>query len=119
MLAEAGEVAGPGAAGVDRGGDAAGAAELLGVDAERGAAPIDMGVQVDQAGRDDEARDVAHIGARRRSSPSPTFATLPPEKATSVTAVEILRRIDHAPALEDEVVGHFAPAFCVTLPNHG
>ena len=49
VLAEAREIARAGAAGVDRRGDAGGAAELLGVDAERGAAPIDMGVQVDQA----------------------------------------------------------------------
>ena len=66
VLAEAGEIAGPGAAGVDRSGDAAGAAEFLRVDAERGAAPIDMGVQVDQAGRDDVAGDVAHVGSRVR-----------------------------------------------------
>ena len=64
VLAEAGEVAGPGAAGIDRRGHAGRAAELLGVDAERGAAPIDMGVQVDQAGRDDVARHVAHLGPR-------------------------------------------------------
>ncbi|MGF6425162.1 hypothetical protein ABIE91_000382 [Bradyrhizobium elkanii] len=47
MLAEAGKVARAGAAGVDRGGDAGVAAKFLGVDAERGAAPIDMRVQVD------------------------------------------------------------------------
>jgi hypothetical protein len=55
MLAEAGEIAGAGAAGIDGGGDARGAAKFLGVDAERGAAPIDVGVQVDQPRRDDEA----------------------------------------------------------------
>jgi hypothetical protein len=62
VLAEAGEVAGTGAAGIDGSGDARGAAELLRVDAERGAAPVDVGVQVDQAGRDDKARDVANVG---------------------------------------------------------
>ena len=118
MLAEAGEVAGPGAAGVDRGGDAAVAAELVGVDAERGAAPIDMGVQVDQAGRDDEARDVAHIGARV-VKPVADLRDLAGGEGDIGDPVEILRRVDDAPALEDEVVGHFAPAFCVTLPNHG
>src|SRR5882724_9028462 len=40
VLAKACEITRPGAAGVDRGGDAGGAAELLGVDADRGAAPI-------------------------------------------------------------------------------
>ncbi len=48
MLAEAREIAGPGAAGIDGGRDAGGAAEFLGVDAERGTNPVNMGVQVDQ-----------------------------------------------------------------------
>ena len=61
VLAETGPIAGPGTAGVDRGGHARGAAELVGIDAERGAAPVDVGVQVDQAGRDDIAGDVAHF----------------------------------------------------------
>ena len=55
VLAEAREITRAGAAGVDRRGDAGGAAELLGVDAERGAAPIDVGVQIDQTGGDDVA----------------------------------------------------------------
>ena len=38
VLAEAREIAGAGAAGIDRGSDAGGATKLLGVDAERGAA---------------------------------------------------------------------------------
>ena len=63
MLAEAREIAGAGAAGIDRGGDAGGAAEFLGVDAERGAAPIDMGMQIDQPRRDDIAGDIADIRA--------------------------------------------------------
>jgi hypothetical protein len=50
VLAEAHEIAGPGGAGVDGGGDAGGAAEFLRVDAERRAAPVDVGVQVDEAG---------------------------------------------------------------------
>ena len=56
---------GPGAAGIDEGGDAAGARQKLGLDAERRAAPVDVGVQVDQAGRDDLACDVAHVLARQ------------------------------------------------------
>ena len=36
------------------------AAEVLGIDAERGAAPIDMGVEVDQPRSDDQAGDIAH-----------------------------------------------------------
>ncbi len=53
VLAEAREIARAGAAGVDRRGDAGGAAELLGIDAERGSAPINVGVQIDQTGGDD------------------------------------------------------------------
>jgi hypothetical protein len=66
VLAEACEIAGTGATGVDRGGDARAAAKLLGIDAERGAAPIDMGVQIDEARRDDMAGHLAHIRARIR-----------------------------------------------------
>ena len=62
VLAEAGEVAGAGAAGIDGRGHARGAAELLRIDAERGAAPVDVGVQVDQARRDDAPRHVADVG---------------------------------------------------------
>jgi hypothetical protein len=54
---------GAGAAGLDRGGEAAAAAKFFGVDAERGAAPIDTGVQIDQARGDDVARHVPHVGS--------------------------------------------------------
>src|SRR5712675_3013797 len=64
MLAEACEIARAGAAGIDRRGDAGGAAELLGVDAERGATPIDVSVQIDKARGDDVTRYVAHVGSR-------------------------------------------------------
>lgn len=55
MLAKACEIARSGAAGIHRRGDAGAAAEFLGIDAERGAAPIDMGVQIDQPRRHDVA----------------------------------------------------------------
>ncbi len=55
MLAEPRKVAGAGAAGIDCGRDAGAAAEILGVDAERGAAPVDMGVQIDQSRCDNAA----------------------------------------------------------------
>src|SRR3954447_17202653 len=63
MLAEARKIAGPRAAGIDRGGDAGETAELLGIDAKRRAAPIDMGVEIDQPRGHDELRDVAHVSA--------------------------------------------------------
>ncbi len=65
MLAEAVEIARAGAAGIDESRDAAGARQKLGLDAERRAAPVDVGMQVDQAGRDDLAGNVAHILGRK------------------------------------------------------
>ena len=65
VLAEARPVAGAGRTGVDRGGDARGAAELVGVDAERGAAPVDVRVQVDQAGDDRAVAGVEGLGPGR------------------------------------------------------
>ena len=53
VLAKPGEVAGSSAAGIDRGGHTGLAAELIRVDAERSTTPINMGVQIDQAGRYD------------------------------------------------------------------
>jgi hypothetical protein len=44
VLAEARKVAGPGAAGIDGGGHARPAAEIFRVDAERGPAPVDVGM---------------------------------------------------------------------------
>src|SRR5713101_6485802 len=46
VLAKTCEIARAGAAGVDRRGNAGGAAELLGVNAKRGAAPVNVGVQI-------------------------------------------------------------------------
>src|SRR5262249_60229401 len=63
--AEAVEIARPGAPRIDEGGGATAPRYFGGVDAERGAAPIDMGVEVDEAGRHDEPGDVAHLGAGR------------------------------------------------------
>ena len=51
-------------------------------------------------------------------SPSPTLRHLAGGEGDVRHAVELLRRVDHAPALEDEIVGHCAPAL-VTTQNHG
>ena len=104
VLAEAREVARPGAAGVDRGGDAAGAAELLRVDAERRAAPIDMRVQVDQARRDDVALHVARL--RRAGQVVADLGDLAAGKRHVGDAVDVLRRVDDARAFKDQIVGH-------------
>ena len=104
VLAEAREVARPRAAGVDRGGDAGGAAEILRVDAERGAAPVHVRVQVDQAGRDDVALHVAHFG--RVAEIVADLRDLAAGERHVGDAVDVLRRVDDAPALQDEIVGH-------------
>ena len=106
VLAEAGEVAGAGAAGVDRGGDAGGAAELLRVDAERGAAPVDVGVQVDEAGRDDEAGHVADVGAGAAFEAWADAGDLAAGKGDVGDGIELLRGVDHPAAAQDEIVGH-------------
>ncbi len=107
VLAEPGEIAGTGRAGVDRGGDATGAAELVGIDAKRGAAPVDVGVEVDQAGCDDEARRIADLGGGAggelaRIADAFDSAVL---ECNVGDAVDALRRIDDAAAADDEI-GH-------------
>jgi hypothetical protein len=68
-----------------------------------------MGVQVDQAGADDKARHVADIGAVTRLQVRPDLRDLAGGEGDVGDAVEVLRRVDDAPALEDEIVGHFRP----------
>ena len=106
VLAEAGEIARAGAAGIDRRGDAAGAAELLGIDAERGAAPIDVGVQIDQAGRDDITRHVAHVGRRIGLEFASDRGHLAAGKGDIRYGVELLGRIDDPAAAHDQIERH-------------
>ncbi|MGY4354189.1 hypothetical protein ACVW0J_000682 [Bradyrhizobium sp. i1.7.7] len=106
MLAEAREIAGTGTAGIDRSGDAGEAAEFLGIDAERGAAPIDMGVQIDQPRRHDVTRDVAHIGARIGLEPGPDGGDLAAGKGDVRHGIELLGRVDHTAAAQDQVERH-------------
>ncbi|GMO90059.1 hypothetical protein BwSH17_77590 [Bradyrhizobium ottawaense] len=106
MLAEAGEIAGSGAASVDRRGDAGEAAELLGIDAERGAAPIDMGVEIDQPRRHDELRDVAHLGARVGLEGAADRRHLAAGKGDIGHGIELLGGVDHPPPAQDQVERH-------------
>src|SRR5579872_2599885 len=62
MLEKAAEVAGAGTAGVDQRGHAAAASRIGRVDTERGAAPIDMGVKVDEPRSDKPPADVTGFG---------------------------------------------------------
>ena len=106
VLAEAREIARAGAAGVDRRGDAGGAAELLGVDAERGAAPIDVGVQIDQAGGDDVARHVAHVGSGIGLELVSDHGHLAAGEGDIRHGVELLGGVDHPTAAQDQIERH-------------
>jgi hypothetical protein len=107
VLAEPCEIAGARAAGIDRGGDARGAAELLGVDAERGAAPIDMGVQIDQAGRDDGARHVADVRSRIGLELGSDLGDLAVGEGDVRHGVKLLRRVNHPAAAQDQIESHY------------
>ena len=102
MFEEAGIVAGPGASRVDER-RAAAAREPQGIDAERRAAPIDMGVEIDEAGRDDIARDVAQLCAVQPIADRRDPAV---GEADVGDAIDPLRGVDDAAALEDEIVFH-------------
>jgi hypothetical protein len=105
MLAEAGEIAWPRAAGVDASRNRAAAREVLGVNAERRASPINVSVEIDEAGRDDEARHVAHLGAVVIEALA-DCGHLSASEGDGGDAVEILRGVDDATVAEDEIEGH-------------
>src|SRR5262249_55593003 len=68
--------------------------------------PVDMGMQVDEARRDDQARRVAHFGPGVRHKTGADRRHLAAAEADVRDRIEMLRRIDDAPALEDEIHGH-------------
>ena len=94
MLEKPGIVARTGAAGVDQR-RAAAAREYQRIDAQRSAAPVDVGVKIDQTGRDDATLDVADIGALQPLADFSHFAVAETDVARRVDA---LRRVDHASA---------------------
>src|SRR5437016_9223005 len=104
---EAVEIAGAGAPGIDKGRGAAARRKLRGVDPERGPAPVDVGVQVDETRHDDQAARVDDFRpAQRQTGPErrdPAIA-----KADIGNLVAPVRRIDDPAALEDEIQ-HRAP----------
>ncbi len=106
VLAEAGEIPRAGTAGVDRRGDAGGAAKFLGIDAERGAAPIDVGVQIDQPRCDDEPRDVAHVRPRIGREIGPELDHLAAGEGDIGHRIELLGGIDHATAAQHQIKRH-------------
>ena len=116
VAAKARKISRPGTAGVDAGGHPAGPAELFGVDAERRAAPVHMGVQVDQPRRDDATGNVQHLGCRTGGQMRPDPGDLAAREGDVRDGIEALRRIDDPSALEDKIDGHWVPATgCVDL----
>ena len=105
MFAETCKVAGAGAAGVDRGRNPGAAAEILGVDAERRAAPIDVGVQIDQPRSDDCAGHVAVVRSLGVQVGADAGDLAVCEGYVG-HGIELLRGIDQARPSQDEVVGH-------------
>jgi hypothetical protein len=102
VAAEAGEVAGAGAAGIDQSGGAAASRDGGGVDPDRGAAPIDMGVQVDQPGRDEQTADIAGVG-RGFVDALADGDDLPAGESDVAAGVDSLRGIDEVAAAQDEI----------------
>src|SRR5258708_8809181 len=95
VLAEAREITRAGTAGVDRRGDAGGAAKLLGIDADRSAAPINVGMQIDKARGDDVTRYVAHVGSRVEFELVPHHAHLPAAEPDIRHALHLLPGANH------------------------
>jgi hypothetical protein len=109
-------VAGAGRARIDRRGDPAPAAEILGVDAERGAAPINVCVQVDQAGRNDQATQITHIRAAGEIEIVAERCDLAARKRHPRDAVDGLRRIENARAVQHQIKRHPHPLSAIRQP---
>src|SRR5437764_6114403 len=114
MPPEAMKIAGPRAAGIDKGRRAAVARDLAGVDPERGAAPIDMRVQIDKPRRDDQAAHIDNLGAVAPYI-SPDGRNLAAAEYNIRDLVARIRRIDDPAASENEIRHAPAPA----LPQRG
>ena len=105
MPDEPGHVAGAGAAGIDEGGGTGARCHLLGVDTERGASPIDVGVEVDEAGKDEVAGAI-DVARGRLADGRRQLRDLAAGESDIERRVEILHRIDHAAVSDQQVVGH-------------
>ena len=80
MAAKAVKVAGPGAPGIDKSRRSAPPSHLGRIDAERGSAPIDMRVEVDQPRHHEEPARIDGVGA---TEVPPDLGDLAPPKAMS------------------------------------
>ena len=102
VAAESGKVAGAGAAGIDQGGGAAAPRDRGSIDPDRGAAPIDVGVQIDQPGRDEQADDVAGV-VRGLIDALADGDDFPAGESDVASGVDPLRGIDEVAAAQDEI----------------
>src|SRR5262249_49799294 len=101
---EGGEGGSTGAAGVDGGGDAAAQAVGVGLDAQRGAAPEDVRVQVDPAGRDDQAAGVDDVTVDALAHEvGADFGNTSAADADVGKTIEVLARVDDPTAAYDHV----------------
>src|SRR5215472_1375646 len=99
MPAEPVENAGAGAAGVDERRRAAPSRHLGRVDTERGPAPIDMRVEIDQPGHDEPPADINGLRIAGGEIP-PDFDNLSAAQGSVGRLVAPARRVDDAAASE-------------------
>ena len=102
MLQEAREIARPCAARVyERRASAAG--ETQWIDPERRATSVDMGVEVDEARRDDQAADILDLNARKLRADRGDPAVL---EANVRHRVDSLRWVDNSPPSKNQIMLH-------------
>ena len=109
--AEPGERVGAGRSGIDDGRRAAAQAGRIGLDGQVGDAPVDVDVEIDEPGHDEQAGGIDDIcaGAGGPDRPAPTATIRPPSIATSRRACSPLAgSMTVPPAMTQVVVGHAA-----------
>jgi hypothetical protein len=85
VAAKAVEIAGTGTAGIDEGRRSTALGHFGGIDTERGAAPVDMRVKIDQPGDDQEPAHVDDVGTAAWEIAA-ISVTLPPPNAMSAVS---------------------------------
>jgi hypothetical protein len=101
MTAKTVEGARAGAAGVDKGGRSAAPRHFGRIDAERGPAPIDMSVEIDQPGHHEQPPHIDDLGPNAWRI-APDLDHLSVAKGNVADPVATIRRIDDAPAFKDQ-----------------
>jgi hypothetical protein len=117
MAAETVEIAGARAAGVDKRGCAAGPRDRGGVDPERGAAPIDMRMEVDEAGDDQLPGNIDGLGPAGCQIAADR-GNLAIGKGDIGELVASVARIDDPAALEDQFRHRSPPSRRPSLHEH-